>query len=194
MASVYSPRIPYATVLDTPRCILRYPNLEDAPRLLSAFTSDRFPGDVPLGQIESLDGVNEWLERVFSAWQEGSAFTWTILEKETILLLGQVTLTFRSEPDIWALAYWVHPECWGKGYATEAARRILEFGFLELRASLIWAGVTHWNERSIRVVERLGLRYVRDHPEGYEIIDKKIPIREYEITRSEWEQARGVGS
>jgi ribosomal-protein-alanine N-acetyltransferase len=189
MANVYDRKIPYATVLDTPRCVLRYPNLEDAPRVLSAFTSDRFPDDVPLGQIESLEEVVEWLEGIFSAWKEGSGFTWTILLKETELLLGQVTLTLKAEPDIWALAYWVHPECWGKGYATEAAGRILEFGFLELKASTIWAGVTPWNEISIGVVERLGLVYKRDQPEGYEIEGEEIPIREYEITQFEWEQA-----
>jgi ribosomal-protein-alanine N-acetyltransferase len=183
-------RISSRIVLNSPRCILRYPDLKDAPRMLTAFTSERFPDDVPLGQIESLEEVYEWLEGIFSAWKRGSGYTWAILRKETELLLGQVTLAIKAGPDIWALAFWVHPDCWGKGYATEAAQRILEFGFLELNASTIWAGVSHWNERSIGVVEGLGFVYRRDDPEGYEIDGEKIPIREYEITYYESSEKR----
>ena len=93
-----------------------------------------------MGQVNSLDEVEDWINRSQKGWAEGSAFTWSIERRRDHVLLGQVMLSRKSEPNTWALAFWIHPECWGQGYATQAAERVLEFGFLDLGAALIWAG------------------------------------------------------
>jgi RimJ/RimL family protein N-acetyltransferase len=87
------------------------------------------------------------------------------------------------------LAFWIHPECWGQGYATEAAERILEFGFLDLNAALIWAGAANWNHASIRTLEKLGMVYVSENPKGYLIDGEPIPTKEFEISRHLWQNA-----
>ena len=56
------------------------------------------------------------------------------------------------------LWYTIHPSYWGRGYATEAARRLLDFGFRELRLHRIWADCDPANAASIRVLEKLGMR------------------------------------
>ena len=56
------------------------------------------------------------------------------------------------------IGYEITPTYWGKGYATEAARAIVAFGFLELRLHRIWARCVAENAASYRVLEKLGMR------------------------------------
>ena len=65
-----------------------------------------------------------------------------------------------------------HPH-WGRGYATEAARAVLAFGFEELRLHRIWASCVLENAGSGRVLEKLGMRR-----EGH--------LREHEWMRGRW--------
>lgn len=55
------------------------------------------------------------------------------------------------------LGYELHPDHWGQGYATEAARAMLTFGFGTLNLQRVWAQCIAENEASVRVLERLGM-------------------------------------
>jgi [ribosomal protein S5]-alanine N-acetyltransferase len=63
--------------------------------------------------------------------------------------------------------------CWGHGYATEAAREIVRFGFEELGLHRIWSWCVAENTGSARVLEKVGMR-----PEGY--------LREKDYYRDRW--------
>ena len=56
------------------------------------------------------------------------------------------------------IGYELSPDHWGHGYATEAARAIVRFGFAELRVHRIWAWCIADNAASARVLEKLGLK------------------------------------
>lgn len=56
------------------------------------------------------------------------------------------------------IGYELDPDHWGRGYATEAARAILAYGFAELRLHRIWAECLAHNAASARVLDKLGLR------------------------------------
>jgi ribosomal-protein-alanine N-acetyltransferase len=183
-------QVPINTILETARCLLRYPVSSDVPRAFSAFTSPSFPKYVPLGQISSLGEVEAWIEGAQSRWSEGGAFTWSVDRKRDGLLMGQVTLTNIPDSGAWALAFWTHPECWGEGYATEAAGRAIDFAFRDLGATRIWAGAATWNKGSLRVLEKLGMVHLSYNPEGYAINDEPIPAHEFEITLSMWQNPR----
>ena len=178
--------VPIETVLETTRCWLRYPALADAPSIFAALQSPLFPSQVPLGQVESLEEVETWISRSQSDWAAGLAVSWTIECRADDALLGQVTLSRKAESDVWALAYWVHPECWGQGYATEAARRVMAFAFDRLGVAVIWAGAAAWNQASVRVLEKLGMEHVADNPQGYFIKGEPVPIQEFAISREKW--------
>jgi RimJ/RimL family protein N-acetyltransferase len=64
------------------------------------------------------------------------------------------------------LGYAVHADSWGKGYASDAARTMITFGFGELDLHRITAAIGPDNESSISVVKKLGFQYegcLRDH-------------------------------
>ncbi len=56
------------------------------------------------------------------------------------------------------LWYTLHPAFWGQGYATEAARELLDFGFRDLWLHRVWADCDPANVPSWRLLERLGMR------------------------------------
>lgn len=51
---------------------------------------------------------------------------------------------------------------WGKGYASEAAAAMLEYGFGDLKLPRIMAFVLSQNKASVRILEKLGFQYLRD--------------------------------
>jgi ribosomal-protein-alanine N-acetyltransferase len=183
----YSP-IPSQLVLETARCILRSPSMDAVERLLSAFVDPDFPRHVPLGQIKTAAQVRNWIDGARSRWQEGLGYTWTAIRKSDTVVVGQVTLSKRDEENTWGLAYWVHPDCWGEGYATETAQCVVDFAFRELRATRIWAAAAVWNDASIRVLQKVGMTYLGDKQEGYRIQDRSIPTKEFEFARSAWHE------
>ena len=81
-------------------------------------------------------------------------------------LCGVVILRGAEEGEIW---YLVEPESWGKGIATGAARRLLDFGFGELELHRIWATCLPENPGSARVLEKAGMR-----KEGFLVDNLKI--------------------
>jgi RimJ/RimL family protein N-acetyltransferase len=56
------------------------------------------------------------------------------------------------------LWYTLHPDHWGRGYTTEAARTLVDFGFGELGLHRIWADCDPANTGSWRVLEKIGMR------------------------------------
>ncbi|MBO0778203.1 MAG: GNAT family N-acetyltransferase [Ktedonobacteraceae bacterium] len=57
------------------------------------------------------------------------------------------------------LGYEIDSRYWGQGYASEAARAIVDFGFRELRLHRIWAHCIADNTGSARVMQKLGMRF-----------------------------------
>jgi ribosomal-protein-alanine N-acetyltransferase len=57
------------------------------------------------------------------------------------------------------IGYWIGVPFWGKGFATEAARAVVEFGFQKLRLRRIYAHHHAGNIGSQRVLEKIGMRH-----------------------------------
>ncbi len=86
-------------------------------------------------------------------------FQLALILKSNNRLIGNCGIRMESanahEADI---GYELAPEHWGYGYATEAARTMLYFGFTELGLHRIWAWCIADHVGSIRVLEKLGMR------------------------------------
>ena len=74
-------------------------------------------------------------------------------------LIGTCGIRRKQENDLEAdIGYELAPDYWGKGYATEAALAIVEFGFRELELHRVSSWCIAENAASSRVLERVGLR------------------------------------
>ncbi|WP_436641478.1 GNAT family N-acetyltransferase [Microbaculum sp. FT89] len=76
--------------------------------------------------------------------------------------VGNAILQPLAGTDEIEIGYHLVPEVWGKGYASEAAAAVLDYGFQALRLPRIVAVVLPENARSRRVLERLRLPYIDD--------------------------------
>jgi [ribosomal protein S5]-alanine N-acetyltransferase len=85
------------------------------------------------------------------------------------------------------LGYWLGVSYWGKGYATEAARELLRYGFEDLRLHRIFASHFNHNPASGRILKKLGMRHEGCQREHLYKWDQFIDSELYGILRAEWE-------
>ena len=142
----------------------------------------------------------EEIEReILPAWlawygrADGYGF-WAAVERASGAFVGWFHLRPRAagrprEPE---LGYRLRVAFWGRGYATEGSRALIDRAFRELGAARVTAETMAVNAASRRVMEKAGLRYVRtfhqvwpDAIEGDEHGDV-----EYALTRAEWAAAQ----
>lgn len=178
------------TVLKTGRLLLRHTRVGDAPAVFAAVQSPRFPDRVPLKEMSTVAEFEEWFRELQEDWVNGRAFLWILEDRDSDQVRGQVMLSAAGD-HVWTMAFWIHPDDWGKGYATEAAERLLAYGFDELGAEEIRAGAGEWNERSIRVLEKLHMEHTGDDPKGYTSWGLPIATKEYAICRERWQRGAG---
>ena len=169
------------------RCIVRPAMPSDLGDLLAAVQSPLFPRRLPLAQIATSGEVANWLERMCSHSADGSAFLWSIDLKEGAHCVGQVSLSPKLASSVWALAFWLNPTQWGRGFAVETVAAVIESAFSSLSIPELWAGVALWNQRSFVVLERLGFRVLMDNACGYLVSGAPEPIREFNLTRQQWQ-------
>jgi len=119
---------------------------------------------------------------------------WAAIEKSTGEFLGWFHLRpgEGAAPGEVELGYRLRRSAWGKGYATEGSKALIDKAFAELGAERVVASTMVVNVASRRVLEKAGLRFVRvfhqswpDSIEGEEEGDV-----EYGLLRSEWAQRR----
>jgi len=102
--------------------------------------------------------------------------------------IGGIGLRLDEQHQHAELGYWLGVPYWGLGYATEAARAVLRYGFEELGLHRIFA--THFknNPASGKILKKLGMRYEgcqREHLRKWnQFVDSEL----YGILRQEWEE------
>lgn len=84
---------------------------------------------------------------------------WVIRKKESGEFVGEIGLKLSSEKyRKGEVHYSLHPDQWGNGYATEALKMVINFGFSHLKLHRLEAGVAVDNLRSVSVLERVGMQ------------------------------------
>lgn len=116
------------------------------------------------GANESLEQSRGILERLVAAqakWQPGvSWFAVTRQDEEGII--GDVLLQPGHFGPGLEIGWHFRRDAWGQGYATEAAARVLTYAIEELEIERVYALVEVNNERSMRIIQKLGLARERE--------------------------------
>jgi RimJ/RimL family protein N-acetyltransferase len=84
------------------------------------------------------------------------------------------------------LGYWIGVPYWGKGYATEAANAVVEFGFGTLHLNRIFAHHFAGNTGSGKVLEKIGMRHEGQFRQHIRKWDKFIDIENYGLLAEEY--------
>jgi RimJ/RimL family protein N-acetyltransferase len=134
-----------------------YSDLEAIHNLHSLSETDRFN---TLGIPENIEQtaaiINLWLSE--NNKEKIQKFTFAVELIEGKKFIGLIALNLGKEKfqtaEVW---YKFHPAFWNKGYATEALKTIIDFGFKELKLHRIEAGCAIENIASINVLEKAGM-------------------------------------
>lgn len=137
------------------------------------------------------DGVAEaWIATHPSLHAQDRALTLAVERKDEARLVGAIGLRLQGEDRNAELGYWIGVPEWGRGFATEAARAVVDFGFGVLGLERIWA--THFtrNPASGRVMEKIGMAregLLRRHMRKWGVFEDVVV---FAVLRSEWEDRR----
>jgi len=180
--------------LETKRLRLRRFTREDVDRLVELDSDPEVMRYLTGGKPTPRDEVeNVILPRILSFYERfGGLGYWVAEEKSTAEFVGWFALHPRDEspPGELELGYRLLRSAWGKGYAAEGSRALVDKAFGELGAERVRAETMTVNVASRRVMEKAGLKYVRTfHLEWPEEIEGTAEGDvEYAITRAEWSE------
>jgi ribosomal-protein-alanine N-acetyltransferase len=178
--------IPLDLVLHTLRCNLRMVAEDDIPFVWSAMRYPGFNDGMRWDAPADLQDLFEVQRSDHERWRVGRAYTFTVVRNSTLSRVGRIGLRAEPRQCDWNIGFWIHPEYWGQGLAVEAAQAVIAFGVHRLGAATIRAAHAAWNLQSQRVIEKLGMRLVREIPDGFEKNGKRASELEYSF---EWRAA-----
>jgi RimJ/RimL family protein N-acetyltransferase len=150
------------TVLETERLILRHFNLDDAPFVLTLLNEPSFLRFIGDKKVRTLDDARQYIINGPRASYERHGFGLYRVElagsNTPIGMCGLLKRDELPDPDI---GFAFLPDYWNKGFAFEAATAVLNYAREQLKIHRVLAIVNPDNDASIKLLEKLGLRFER---------------------------------
>lgn len=99
-----------------------------------------------------------WIEAQVESYRAGKSITWAVVTAPADQLLGAISVRLTPAHHRAEIGYWIARASWGNGYATDAVRAVLAFGFEKLELHRIDAHHFVENPASGRVMLKAGMR------------------------------------
>jgi RimJ/RimL family protein N-acetyltransferase len=183
--------MPEFPILQTERLILRAFQMDDAPAV-NKYVSEKAIAATTLNipHPYTLEMADEWIGTHKEAFENGQAVRFAITLGDSGNLLGAIGLEITAAHERAEIGYWIGKPHWGKGYCTEAALAVLQYGFDSLGLERIFATHFRKNSASGRVMQKAGMKHegrLRHHVKKWgEFEDLEM----YAILRSNVERNR----
>lgn len=124
----------------------------------------KYTGDAA---FESIDEAKTFLEN-YTHYQKYGFGRWAVIDKTNDEFLGWCGLKYSEDVDEFDIGFRFFKKHWNKGYASEAAKACLAFGFEKFEMQVIVGRVMKANKASIKVLEKIGLVYDKTFDFGEE--------------------------
>ncbi len=176
--------------IETDRLSLRQFQKDDLADLFAIFSRQdvtRYLYWPVLGRDETRDLLSRWIAQV-GLDEEGDAISLAICRRDSGQLIGEVMLRWLSEVHSQGeIGFMLHPDHHGHGFATEAARALLELGFDRFGLHRIVGRLEARNRPSAAVLERLGMRLEAHLRENEWVKGEWNDEQVYAILHAEWD-------
>lgn len=167
-------------ILETERMILRPLQIDDAETVFKNWTSDpEVAKFMRWNKHENIEVTKSWIQSEVDFLENDDIYNFGFVLKETGELIGSGGLVFIQEKRMFELGYNLMKKYWGQGLATEAAKKIIEFGVHELKQTKFFCCHAKDNPASGRVMEKIGFRYQNDAVYYSWDKTKEFPSRDY---------------
>jgi RimJ/RimL family protein N-acetyltransferase len=171
-------------VLETERLTLRRPTLADVKAITRLANDRRIAENTrrlphPYSQDHAVDFVRTMADTRDTAF----------LIENNFAPIGMVGISW-SQNDAPELGYWLGVEHWGQGFATEAARAIIDYFFEEFEAEHLYAGARVTNPSSRNVLEKCGFKWSGVELHRFEALGSSSPVDRFRLSRSVWSSSK----
>ena len=170
-----------ACVLETERLMLRRPTLADVKAIAHLADDRRIAENTrrlphPYLQEHAIEFVR--------AIAENKRETVFLIENNFVPI-GMVGVDWR-QADAPELGYWLGVEHWGQGFATEAARAVIDFTFEEFDVEHLISGARVANPTSRNILEKCGFQWSGVELHRFEALGSSTPVDCFRLSRSVW--------
>jgi RimJ/RimL family protein N-acetyltransferase len=176
-------------VLESERLVLRAPRLEDAKTVATLANDRRIAENTArIPHPYRLADADEWIS--------GGAAD---VCKQTFLItlngspIGACGIDLRDGPTP-ELGYWLGVPFWGRGFATEAARAVIDYAFEHLGHEALQAGARVSNPASRRVLEKCGFQWTGVGLYRIRAMNSSVPCDRFRLDRGIWASLKSWGS
>lgn len=134
-----------------------------------------------------------FMERIEARDDDDPQHTFGLVLRESDMLIGTCGIGIRDRHESAEIGYWVGKAYWGNGYATEAARCLINYGFVEQGLNRIGAEYFTDNPASRRVMEKAEMTFEGILRQKLIRENEHMNYREYKdvgvcaILRADWE-------
>ncbi len=171
--------------IETERLILREFRANDDTAMFELDSNaevHKYLGNNPVTKIEQ---VHNYIANIQQQYLNNGIGRWITIEKSSNEIIGWSGLKFITEEEnnqinFYDVGYRFMPKYWGKGYATEATKAALKYGFETLNINKIVGAANTENKASRRVLEKCGLQFVE------QFMWRDINCDWLEISRESW--------
>src|SRR5262249_52534798 len=125
-------------IIKTSRLTLRPPVLADTEAIFTDYAQDTEVAKYMVWRPhKNIGETRDFVHRCINGWEEGFAYPWVIMRNENGSLLGMIECRINGyKMDI---GYVLARPHWGRGYMSEAARPIVDWGLAQREIFRIWA-------------------------------------------------------
>lgn len=174
--------------LKSERLLLRQLQTEDAPYIVE------LAGDYEVSKMTlniphpyPSDIAIEFVEHTHKNWEADKGYTFAIVDKDTDGFMGVIGLHPEMRHKRAEVGYWIGQRYWGKGFMTEALKRVLQFAFEELDLNRVGAGYLVENPASGRVMEKAGMKFEGTFLKYYTRDDVPLDLHFRAILREDYD-------
>jgi len=143
-------------ILETERTIMRKLTKEDANHFYTLNLDQevlKYTGDKP---FENLQASIDFLTN-YDQYEKYGVGRLAVIDKETSEFLGWCGLKFSEDKNEYDIGFRFYKKYWNQGFATETAKKCLDFGFNKLKIEKIVGRAMTENIGSIKVLEKIGM-------------------------------------
>ncbi|MBY0381156.1 MAG: GNAT family N-acetyltransferase [Xanthobacteraceae bacterium] len=167
-------------VLETERLVLRQPTLADVKAIAQIVADKRVAMNLRrVPHPYTIDDAVAFVSNVVAV--EGMHFL--IERKGEAIGLASLTWDKNDAPE---LGYCITADRWSNGYATEAARALIDFAFEEFTVDEIRSGARVVNPASRRVLEKCGFQWTGVELHRFLALGSSTPVDRFRLERGVW--------
>ncbi len=177
------------TILETYRLIIREIEITDVDDMFEMDSDPEVHKYILQSPIQSKEEIVEVIKMLRKQYKDNGIARWAVIDKMTNEMLGWCGIKYYTDKlnhhqNFYEHGYRFKQKHWGKGYATESSKAVLDWAFSNLDIETIYAVTDVDNVGSIHVLAKLGF----DLKENFKYNDTRLECNWFELKKPDWDR------